>query len=217
MTIAQSLGVAVIGGGMAGRAHAAGYRTATTLFGTDRPEVRLVAIADTNTAVADDTAKRYGYERAEYDWQAIADASDIDAVSVVVANHLHREIVEGLLAAGKHVLCEKPLAGSLADAEAMVAAAERSDRVTAVGFTYRGRPPSSRSDANWTPARWGSRCISMGATGATTHWTRRRRSPGVIEADPAPGQSPMSAATCSTCRSSSADRSPKSAAPRSPP
>ncbi len=140
MTIAQSLGVAVIGGGMAGRAHAAGYRTATTLFGTDRPEVRLVAIADTNTAVADDTAKRYGYERAEYDWQAIADASDIDAVSVVVANHLHREIVEGLLAAGKHVLCEKPLAGSLADAEAMVAAAERSDRVTAVGFTYRRSP-----------------------------------------------------------------------------
>ena len=119
----DSIGVAVIGGGMAGRAHAAGYRSATTLFGTDRPDVRLVAIADMNEAVADDTAKRYGYERAEYDWRAIADAPDIDAVSVVVANHLHREIVEGLLAAGKHVLCEKPLAGSLADAEAMVAAA----------------------------------------------------------------------------------------------
>ena len=95
---------------MAGRAHAAGYRTATTLFGTDRPDVRLV-VADTNTAVADDTAKRYGYDRAEYDWHAIADAPDIDAVSVVVANHLHREIVEGLLAAGSMHLCEKPLAG----------------------------------------------------------------------------------------------------------
>ena len=140
MTGANSIGVAVIGGGMAGRAHAAGYRTATTLFGTDGPDVRLVAIADTNTAVADDTAKRYGYERAEYDWRAIADAPDIDAVSVVVANHLHREIVEGLLAAGKHVLCEKPLAGSLADAEAMVDAADRSDRVTAVGYTYRRSP-----------------------------------------------------------------------------
>ena len=138
--MADTIGVAVIGGGMAGRAHAAGYRTATTLFGTDRPDVRLVAIADTNTAVADDTAKRYGYQRAEYDWRAIADAPDIDAVSVVVANHLHREIVEGLLAAGKHVLCEKPLAGALADAEAMVAAAEQSDRVTAVGYTYRRSP-----------------------------------------------------------------------------
>jgi predicted dehydrogenase len=138
--VTGSIGVAVIGGGMAGRAHAAGYRMATTLFGTDRPDVRLVAIADTNAAVADDTAKRYEYERAEYDWRAIADAPDIDAVSVVVANHLHREIVEGLLAAGKHVLCEKPLAASLADAEAMVAAAERSDRVTAIGYTYRRVP-----------------------------------------------------------------------------
>jgi predicted dehydrogenase len=136
----ETIGVAVIGGGMAGRAHAAGYRAATTVFGTDRPDVRLVAIADSNAAVADDTAKRYGYERSEYDWRAIAEAPDIDAVSVVVANHLHREIVEGLLAAGKHVLCEKPLAGSLADAEAMVAAAERSDRVTAVGYTYRRSP-----------------------------------------------------------------------------
>ncbi|XJF15705.1 Gfo/Idh/MocA family oxidoreductase [Mycobacterium sp. AMU20-3851] len=136
----STIGVAVIGGGMAGRAHAAGYRSATTVFGTGRPDVRLVAIADTNAAVADDTARRYGYQRAEYDWRAIAAAPDIDAVSVVVANHLHREIVEGLLAAGKHVLCEKPLAGSLADAEAMVAAAENSDRVTAVGYTYRRSP-----------------------------------------------------------------------------
>jgi predicted dehydrogenase len=140
VTTQHSIGVAVIGGGMAGRAHAAGYRTATTLFGTDRPDVRLVAIADTSAVVADDVAKRYGYQRAEYDWRAVADAPDVDAVSVVVANHLHREIVEGLLAAGKHVLCEKPLAGSLADAEAMVAAADRSDRVTAVGYTYRRSP-----------------------------------------------------------------------------
>ena len=135
-----TIGVAVIGGGMAGRAHAAGYRTATTVFGTDRPDLRLVAIADTNAAVAEDTARRYGYARAEHDWRAIADAPDVDAVSVVVANHLHREIVEGLLAAGKHVLCEKPLAGSLADADAMVAAADRSDRVAAVGYTYRRSP-----------------------------------------------------------------------------
>ncbi|MBY6686144.1 Gfo/Idh/MocA family oxidoreductase [Rhodococcus sp. BP-149] len=136
----DSIGVAVIGGGMAGRAHAAGYRMASTLFGTDRPDVRLVAVADTNAAVADDTAKRYGYERAEYDWQSIAAADDIDVVSVVVANHLHREIVEGLLAAGKNVLCEKPLAGSLADAESMVAAASASSGIASVGYTYRRSP-----------------------------------------------------------------------------
>jgi predicted dehydrogenase len=140
---------------MAGRAHAAGYRNATTLFGTDRPDVRLVAIADMNEAAADDTAKRYGYDRAEYDWHAIADAPDIDAVSVVVANHLHREIVEGLLAAGKHVLCEKPLAASIEDARAMVAAAEASDRVAAVGYLPahpgRGDDPTRAGGRNHGP------------------------------------------------------------------
>ncbi len=100
-----------------------------------------MAIADANESVADDAARRYGYARAEYDWRAIADAPDIDAVSVVVANHLHREIVEGLLAAGKHVLCEKPLAASLAHAEAMVAAAaDAPGQVTAVGYTCRRSP-----------------------------------------------------------------------------
>lgn len=143
----KSIGVAVIGGGMAGRAHAAGYRMASTLFGTDRPDVRLVAIADVNEAIADDTARRYGYERAEYSWQAIAEARDIDAVSVVVANHLHREIVEGLLAAGKHVLCEKPLADTLENAEAMVAAAEKSGRVAATAYLYR-RSPAVQAIAN---------------------------------------------------------------------
>ncbi len=135
-----SIGVAVIGAGMAGRAHANGYRSASAAFATDLPDVRLVAIADAHEPFAVDTARRYGYERAETSWEAIAEAPDIDAVSVVVANALHREIVEGLLGAGKHVLCEKPLAPSVADAQAMVDRAEQSDRVAAVGFTFRRSP-----------------------------------------------------------------------------
>ncbi|SDQ21206.1 Gfo/Idh/MocA family protein [Quadrisphaera sp. DSM 44207] len=137
---AAGLGVAVIGAGMAGRAHAQGYRTATSLYATDLPPVRLVAIADAHEPFARDAATRYGYERAETSWQAVAQADDVDVVSVVVANHLHREVVEGLLGAGKHVLCEKPLAPSLEDARAMVAAAQSSDRHSAVGFTFRRSP-----------------------------------------------------------------------------
>jgi predicted dehydrogenase len=135
-----SIGVAVIGAGMAGRAHANGYRSAPAVFSADLPQVRLVAIADAHEPFAVDTARRYGYERAETSWQAIAEAADIDAVSVVVANDLHREIVEALLDAGKHVLCEKPLAPSVADGQAMVDRAEKSDRVAAVGFTFRRSP-----------------------------------------------------------------------------
>jgi len=136
-------GVAVIGAGMAGRSHAHAYRTAGTVFGTGAPEVRLVAIADLNAEFATSTARRYGFERAESSWQAIAEADDIDAVSVVVANHLHREIAEGLLAAGKHVLCEKPLAPTVADAEAMVAAASKSGLVASCGFSYRRSPAAA--------------------------------------------------------------------------
>jgi predicted dehydrogenase len=113
----SSIGVAVIGAGMAGRAHINGYRAASTVFDSDLPDVRLVAVADAHEPFAVDAAKRYGYERAEASWEAIVDAPDIDAVSVVVANDLHRPIVEALLAAGKHVLCEKPLAPTVADAQ----------------------------------------------------------------------------------------------------
>ncbi|MEV6497545.1 Gfo/Idh/MocA family protein [Streptomyces prunicolor] len=136
----KPIGVAVIGAGMAGRAHLNGYRQAVSVYGAGLPEVRLVAVADAHEPFALDAARRYGYERAETDWRAIAEADDIDAVSVVVANHLHREIVEGLLAAGKHVLCEKPLAPSVADAEAMVKAAQDTGLVAATGFTFRRSP-----------------------------------------------------------------------------
>jgi predicted dehydrogenase len=136
----SSIGVAVIGAGMAGRSHLAGYRAATAVHGAGLPEVRFVAVGDVNTTVAKEAADRFGYQRAESSWQAIADAPDIDVVSVVVANTLHREIVEGLLAAGKDVLCEKPLAPSVEDAEAMVSAAKASGRQAATGFTFRRSP-----------------------------------------------------------------------------
>src|SRR4029450_683238 len=130
------IGVAVIGAGMVGRAHASAYRNASTIFSADQPPPRLVAIGDVHEPFAADAARRYGFERTETDWRAIVDAPDIHAISVAVANNLHREIVEAALAAGKHVLCEKPLAPSVEDAQAMVdAAAAAPGQVNAVGFT----------------------------------------------------------------------------------
>jgi predicted dehydrogenase len=137
----MTVGVAVIGAGMVGRAHANAYRQAATVFGLDQPPPRLVAVADLHEPFAADAAARYGYERAETDWRAVVEAPDVDAVSVAVANSLHREVTEAALAAGKHVLCEKPLAPSVADGEAMVAAAAvASGQVGAVGFTFRRSP-----------------------------------------------------------------------------
>jgi predicted dehydrogenase len=148
MESTKSLGVAVIGAGMVGRSHAAGYRSATTVYGPGLPPVRLVAIADVNAGFAEETARRYGYQRFETSWQAVAEADDVDVVSVAVANPLHREISEALLAAGKHVLCEKPLAPSVEDAAAMVAAAEATDLQACVGFTFR-RSPAIAAVREW--------------------------------------------------------------------
>jgi predicted dehydrogenase len=136
----STLSVAVIGAGMAGRSHAAAYRAVNTVFGEGLPPVRLAAIADANTALAEDGARRYGFEKAVSSWEAVAEDPGIDAVSIVVGNALHRPIAEALVAVGKHVLCEKPLAGSMEDARAMVALEERAEVVTAVGYTYRRSP-----------------------------------------------------------------------------
>ncbi|MGH3259900.1 MAG: Gfo/Idh/MocA family protein, partial [Streptosporangiaceae bacterium] len=137
------IGVAVIGAGMAGRAHAHGYRSAGTVFGLGLPEVRLVSVADVDEDLARDAASRYGFERADTNWQAVAGNADVDVVSVAVANVLHRDIVTALAAAGKHVLCEKPLAATTADARAMIDAVERAGIIARVGLTFRRSPAIS--------------------------------------------------------------------------
>lgn len=70
----------------------------------------------------------------------IVEADDIDVVHVCTPNHLHRDLVLAALAAGKHVICEKPLATTLEDAEKLVAAAAQTTQVTAVPFIYRFYP-----------------------------------------------------------------------------
>ena len=120
-------------------------------------------------------ARRFGYERNDTSWQAIAEADDIDVVSVVIANSLHREVVEGLLAAGKHVLCEKPLSDTLEDARAMADAARnaehgRPDRLHLPphpGHRLHPRPHPA-------PASWATSCTSAAATGPTTAADPRR-------------------------------------------
>ena len=136
----MTIGVAVIGAGMAGRSHAAAYRIAPTLYESTLPDLRFVSIGDVNPELGSLAARRFGYERSDTSWQAIAENPDINVVSVVVANTLHREIVEGLVAAGKHVLCEKPLSDNLEDARAMADTARSAETVVRIGFTMRRAP-----------------------------------------------------------------------------
>ncbi|MDU0349523.1 Gfo/Idh/MocA family oxidoreductase [Actinomyces sp. MRS3W] len=133
----KSLSVAVIGAGMAGTTHANAWRQVGTVYDLGLPKVRLAAIADAYEPFAKDAAERYGYEKAVTDWRDVADDPNIDIVSIVVGNALHREIAEAMIRAGKHVLCEKPLADTLENAKAMAEAEKAAGTVTSVGFTYR--------------------------------------------------------------------------------
>ncbi len=137
----RTIRVAVIGAGMAGRAHAAGYRNLHSLYGDAVPKVKLVAIADANRPLAADLAGKFEVERVETDWEAIAEADDVDAVSVVLPNSEHRHVVEGLAARGKAILCEKPAARTAPEAMAMATVVARAGVIANVAFTHRFAPP----------------------------------------------------------------------------
>ena len=144
----MSLGIAVIGAGMAGKAHAAAYRSAAAMYAPTLPELRFVAIGDVNAELGAATARRFGYERSDTSWQAIAENPDIDVVSVVIANSLHLEVVKGLLEAGKHVLCEKPLSDTLESARDMARLADEASSIARIGLTYR-RSPGIAAIRDW--------------------------------------------------------------------
>lgn len=159
----MTIGIAVIGAGMAGKAHAAAYRVAPTLYASTLPDLRYVSIGDVNAEVGRAAARRYGYERSDTDWRAIADDPDIQVVSVVIANSLHLEVVRGLIEAGKHVLCEKPLSDTLASARKMVDLAREASSAVRIGLTYR-RQPGVAAIRDW---------IRDGTLGRVLHFSGR--------------------------------------------
>ena len=132
----SKLRVAVLGAGAwAEHAHIPGWLR--------DPRCELVAICDVRAELARDFAQKFGVAESTDDWQALVGRPDIDVIDVVTPSATHFELSMAGLEAGKHVLCEKPLAPSVADAEAMVAAAERAGTVAACGFSYRRSPAIS--------------------------------------------------------------------------
>src|SRR5581483_11933173 len=102
-----------------------------------------VAVCGRDAAAVTAAAGRLGWAGAETDWRVLVERDDIDLVDICVPGDLHAEIALAALAAGKHVLCEKPLANTVDEARAMVAAADavHPSGVRAMcGFNYRRVP-----------------------------------------------------------------------------
>lgn len=101
---------------------------------------RTVAIASRDLDRAQAQAETFGIARVHKAYADVLADTEVDAVYIPLANHLHREWTVAALEAGKHVLCEKPLATSLADAEAMAASARATGRLLMEAFMYRFHP-----------------------------------------------------------------------------
>ncbi|WP_024844320.1 Gfo/Idh/MocA family protein [Paracoccus pantotrophus] len=131
-------GIAIIGAGMIGGAHASGYRQFAHRFGDGG--MVLHTICDMNEDLARDLAWTYGFQAVASDWKQVIADSGIDIVSVCLPNFLHTEVTGAALAAGKHVLCEKPLALTAAEARPVRDAARSVDCVSGTVFNYRRIP-----------------------------------------------------------------------------
>ncbi|MCH6230927.1 Gfo/Idh/MocA family oxidoreductase [Microbacterium sp. CFH 31415] len=138
----MTLRVAMIGYGFMGAAHSVGWRQAPRVF-TLPEDVEMSVVVGRNADAVADAATRWGWQESATDWREVIARDDIDIVDIVTPGDSHAEIAIAALEAGKHVLCEKPLANTVAEAEAMADAASRAAARgirSMVGFTYRRVP-----------------------------------------------------------------------------
>ena len=134
--------MAVIGYAFMGKAHSNAWRN----VGAFHPEVpavarRVLVGRDADGVAA--AARQYGWEQTATDWRSVMERDDVDIVDICTPGHLHHEIALAALAAGKHVLVEKPLTNTLAQSVELVEAAVRARSVgvqSMVGFNYRCIP-----------------------------------------------------------------------------
>jgi predicted dehydrogenase len=141
-TTAAPLGVGMVGYAFMGAAHSQAWRTAPRFFDLPLTPVMRV-LGGRDAAAVKSAADRLGWQDTATSWQDLVARDDVGLVDVCTPGHTHAEIAIAALEAGKHVLCEKPLANTVAEAETMVAAAEaaaaRGVR-SMVGYTYRRVP-----------------------------------------------------------------------------
>ncbi|HEY3100532.1 MAG TPA: Gfo/Idh/MocA family oxidoreductase [Methylomirabilota bacterium] len=176
MTAAAAPSVAVIGLGF-GRAHVPGFQAAGA---------RVVAVCQRDETAARKVAGAYGVPHAYARWENMLAAQHPDIVVIATPPHLHRAIARAASAGGAHVLCEKPLATSREDAEAIVADVARAGRVGMTGFNWRFPPAMQRMRAlmaegaigrvlhvraHWLGARWADEA-------APTTWRMDREQAG---------------------------------------
>ncbi len=135
----RTINVALVGSKFMGRAHSNAWLNVAKFFDCD-PQPVMHSVVGRNADELSAFAERWGWRNSSTDWRAAITDEAIDLVDIGTPNNVHAEQAIAALEAGKHVACEKPLAGTLADAETMAAAAAAAAGQTFVWYNYRRVP-----------------------------------------------------------------------------
>jgi predicted dehydrogenase len=155
----SEIGVGLVGYKFMGRAHSNAYRQVPRFFDVN-PQPRMVAICGRDEAGVKEAARELGWEGYETDYQALIARPDVQLIDVSSPGDTHKDVVLAALAAGKHVICEKPLANNLAEAREMLEAARKAGTVAVVNYNYRRVPA----------VQLAKKLIDEGAIGDIRHW-----------------------------------------------
>ena len=139
MRAKKKLGIGVVGCGFMGRTHSNAFGKVNRFFDLEYQPV-LTAVCARNVASAEAFAENWGFASFETDWRKLIARADIDLVDIASPNDTHAEIAIAAAAAGKMVMCEKPLGRNAAESEKMVAAVESAGVPNMVWYNYRRVP-----------------------------------------------------------------------------
>ena len=140
--MAQNLRVAMIGYGFMGKVHSHAWRSINHFF-PDAPKIEMTVICGRSVDALEEARIKFGWKEAETDWKKVIARQDIDIVDVCTAGDSHEEIAVAALKAGKHVICEKPLANNVREASVMAEVAREASKKSIksmVAFNYRRVP-----------------------------------------------------------------------------
>ena len=155
----NEVGVGLVGYKFMGRAHSNAYRQVAHFFDVD-PAPRMVALCGRNEAAVREAAASLGWEGYETDYRRLLERDDVRLVDISSSGDTHREFAVAALEAGKHVLCEKPLANTLDEARQMLEAAQWAGTVNMVCFNYRRVPA----------VQLARKLVDEGRLGEIRHW-----------------------------------------------
>ncbi len=160
---APEIGIGVVGTGFMCKAHVNAYRTLPYMAYPPPIRPSLRAVASGTAAAAGVAARRYGFDRGYADWREMIADPAVQLIDNCGPNSLHAEVNEAALAAGKHVLCEKPLGRNAAESRQMLEAARGADVKHMAAFNYRFVPA----------VRKARHLIDEGALGRIHHFRAR--------------------------------------------